>query len=66
MRKYLTRSLLVGLGFGFLLMLNIIGVIYVQNDKQALNFDESNDYASINDNTSLTGTTVTSDVGLFF
>ena len=43
--------------FKILLVLNIIGFIYGQGGSYALDFDGSNDYVSVNDNSSLTSTT---------
>ena len=49
-----------------LLTLNIIGFIYAQGGDYALNFDGSNDYVSVNDNSSLTGTNGITGVLLIF
>ena len=40
----------------YLLMLNIIGFIDAKGGDYALNFDGSNDYVSVSDNSPLTGT----------
>ena len=47
-------------------MLNTTGFIYAQSGDYALNFDGSNDYVSVNDNSSLTGTTAITVVVLIF
>ena len=49
-----------------LLTLNIIGFIHAQGGDYALNFDGSNDYVSVNDNSSLTGTNAITGVLLIF
>jgi len=50
----------------YLLMLNIIGFMHEQDGDYALNFDGFNDYVSVNDNSSLTGTPAITVVVLIF
>jgi len=50
----------------YLLMLNIIGFMHEQDGDYALNFNGFNDYISVNDNSSLTGTPAITVVVLIF
>ena len=43
--------------FRYFVLLTFIGFIYAQGGGYALDFDGSNDYVSVNDNSSLTSTT---------